>query len=541
MALAASLLNEPVASDLERRAARWKTVSMPFDTHALTPRERRLVLALVDACRDLENIYWRQVDPEDIATYNTLARSSDPRDQLVRRLLWIHGGRWDLLDGNRPFLGARRMPPGAALYPADATRAEIDAWVSRNPERRDAIYSERTVVVRKDGGFDAIPYRTAYRRWLEPAAVRLRQAAELSSDRAFARYLRARANALGTDDYWESDVAWVRLARPKFDLIFAPYETYNDELLGVKATYGAAVLVRNETESRRVERFQELVPRVQEALPLPAEDRPSLAGHSAPMEVVDAPFRSGDLRHGYQAVADNLPNDPRIHEKVGSKRIFFKNFMDARVEHVILPLARRLLAPAEAGRVTAEGYFVDTAMHEIAHGLGPAFARKSGGRVSIREAMGPAFSGLEEAKADVVGLFALEWLVSRGAMPRETFEQALAAHVADIFRTVRFGAAEAHARAEMMEFNVFAEGGVIVPAGGDGADRYAIDSSRAPAALAALAKELLEEEASGDRARAEAWFAKYEAMPSGLRRALAAADDVPVDIDPRVPFPEGVR
>ena len=511
---------------------------MPFDAAALAPRDRRLLETLIDACRDLEDVYWRQIDPSDVGTFKALARSTDPRDRALRRLLWIQGSRWDLLDANHPFLGTEPMPPGAALYPKDATRAELEGWVAAHPSRKDAIFGERTVVVRAGRDFDVVPYRAAYRRWLEPAARKLRRAADLSSDPAFSRYLRLRAGALTSDDYYESDVAWVRLVGPRFDLIFAPYETYNDELLGVKATYGAAVLVRNEAESRKLDLFQKLVPPIQDALPLPAEDRPSLAGKFAPMEVMDAPFRAGDLRHGYQAVADNLPNDPRIHEKVGSKRIFFKNFMDARVQHVILPLAKRLLRADQAALATAEGYFVDTAVHEIAHGLGPAFARRGENRIPIREAIGPAFSGLEEAKADAVGLFALDWLVSRGQQPRELLEQACAAHVADIFRTVRFGTAEAHARAEMMELNFLVERGAVSRAGAEG---YAIDFGRMLDAVRVLARELLETEAAGDRARAEAWFHRYETMPPDLKRALDAAAEVPVDIDPQVPFPEGVR
>ena len=192
------------------------------------------------------------------------------------------------------------------------------------------------------------------------------------------------------------------MKNPKFDIIFAPYETYLDGLLGVKGSYGAAVMVRNERESKKLELFQKYVPQIQDALPLAAEDRPSKHGLETPMEVMDAPFRAGDLTHGYQAVADNLPNDPRVHEQKGSKKLFFKNFMDARVNYIILPLARKLMEPEQAAKVTGEGYLLGTITHEICHGLGPAFARiATAGKVDIREAIGPGYSGLEEAKADV--------------------------------------------------------------------------------------------------------------------------------------------
>jgi hypothetical protein len=278
------------------------------------------------------------------------------------------------------------------------------------------------------------------------------------------------------------------------------------------------------------------VPDIQDALPLEAADRPSKQGHRTPMEVMDAPFRGGDLRHGYQAVADNLPNDPRVHEQKGSKKIFFKNFIDARVNDVILPIARRLMRPDQVSFATADGYMTTTLMHEISHGLGPSFSRTAAGRRDIREAIGPAFSGLEEAKADIVGLYGLKWLADHGKFPLAKLAACYASEVAGIFRTVRFGVAEAHGSAEIMEFNYFTERGAITF--DDSSGRYAVNVAGMPDAVAALAKELLEQEATGDRARVEAWFAKYGAVPPQLAQALEAVRDVPVDVDPTSDFPE---
>jgi hypothetical protein len=511
---------------------------MPFDEGKLTARQKQLVARLIQACQAVEDIFWRQSDPEGLALYNSLAGSPDKRDEALRRYLWINGGRWDLLDENRPFVGHEPMPPGHSFYPQGLTRREIENYIAAHPAAKAVIYGERTVVVRRGQALATIPYHEAYREFLEPAARALREAAALSEEPAFARFLELRAAALSSDDYYPSDVAWVELANPKFDLILAPYETYMDELLGVKGSYGAAVLVRDDIESGKLAVFQKYVPEIQEGLPLPAADRPSLRGKSAPMEVVDAPFRSGDLRHGYQAVADNLPNDPRIHEEKGSKRIFFKNFMDARVAGIIVPLGRRLLSEEDAKRVSADGYLIGTLLHEIAHGLGPAYARVGSTKSSIREAIGPAFSALEEAKADATGMAALDFLASRGALAGDKVAECHASYVADLFRTVRFGTGEAHARAEMMEFNYLSSQGAIrrEPSG-----KYSIDASKMSAALGSLSRELLETESAGDRARAEAWFARYEAMPSELATALKALTDVPVDIDPRGTFPEGAR
>jgi hypothetical protein len=379
----------------------------------------------------------------------------------------------------------------------------------------------------------------AYRALLGPAARDLRAAAVLSDDPAFAKFLRLRADALLSDDYYASDLAWLDLKDPKFDVIFAPYETYLDSLLGVKTSYGAAVLIRNQAESRKLALYQKYVPQIQEALPLAPEDRPSKHGLATPMEVMDTPYRGGDLRHGYQAVADNLPNDARIHEAKGTKKIFFKNFMDARVNYVILPVAKRVMRPDQAAKVSGEGYLAGTLLHEISHGLGPAFARTSAGKQDIREAIGPAYSALEEAKADAVGMFGLKWLVDHDALPKSRLPEYYASYVAGLFRTVRFGAGEAHGRAEMMEFNYLTEQSAVTR---DAATaRYAIDYPKMPAAIEALAKELLEQEATGDRARTEAWFKKYDVMPQELTASLQKAADVPVDIEPVFSFPENVK
>ena len=531
--------NLVIAPNLIQELAKFKPVLMPFDSAHLTERERQMVAKLVEACQDLESIYWRQSDPEGLKLYQALTGSRAPKDIALRRFLRINGSRFDLVNNDAPFVGTAPWPPGRGFFPADLTHEEFDRTIAAHPEQKAALYDPFTVVRRKGDALEAIPYHVAYRQWVDPAAKALRDAAQLSDDPAFANFLRLRADALQSDDYFASDIAWVSLVNPKFDVIFSPYETYLDDFLGVKTSYGAAVLVRNEAESSKLDVFQKYVPDIQDSLPLAPEDRPSKHSLFSPMEVMDAPYRAGDLRHGYQAVADNLPNDPRIHEQKGSKKIFFKNFMDARVHYVILPIAKRLLRTDDAALASADGYLATTMMHEISHGLGPAFARTSAGKRDIREAIGPAYSGLEEAKADIVGLYSLKWLVDRGNLPREKLNGYYASEVAGIFRTVRFGVAEAHGRAEIMEFNFFSEWGAIDRDADSG--RYAIDFSRMPGAVAALAKELLDEEATGDRARAEAWFAKYGSIPPELAMALGAASDVPVDIDPISSFPEPVR
>ena len=528
-----------VARDLDARLAKFKPVEMPFAHAGFSDREQQMVQKLVDAANCIERIYWRQSDPEGLRLYGRLEKSSDALDKKVLRFMTINGSRYDLIDELHPFIGQQPAPPGRALYPANLTQAEVEKYAAAHPAEKESVYNEVSLLERDGSKLIAVPYHIAFAEYLKPAAEDLREAAKLSDDAAFAKFLNLRADALLNDDFYASDIAWLDLNSPKFDLILAPYETYLDNLLGVRTSYGAAVLIRNEEESKKLEVFRKYVPSLQEALPLSKQDLPSKRGHVTPMEVMDAPFRTGDLLHGYQAVADNLPNDARVHEAKGSKKIFFKNFMDARVNVVILPIAKRVLREDQAARASGNGYLAATLAHEISHELGPNYSRSAAGKKEIREAIGGDFSALEEAKADVVGLFCLKWLADHGAITKEQLEEDYISYVAGNFRTIRFGIAEPHGRGEMMEFNYMVEQGAVTRDASNG--RYTVVLEKMPGAVAALSKELLEQEATGNRARTEAWFAKYAVLPDHLRKAFSQVTDIPVDIQPMYSFAEEIR
>ena len=528
-----------VAPDIDARLAKFKSIEMPFNRAGLSEREQKLVEKLVDAANRIEQIYWRQSDPEGLKLYVRLVNSQDPLDQKVLRFMTINGSRYDLIDELRPFIGKEPAPRGRALYPRDLSQAEVEQYIVAHPEHKTAIYDQDSILLRDGNKLEAMPYHVMFAEFLNPAAEDLREAAKLSDEPQFAKFLNMRADALLNDDYYASDLAWLDMKEPKFDLILAPYESYLDNLLGVRASYGAAVLIRNQAESQKLAVFQKYVADLQEALPLAKEDLPSKRGHVTPMEVMDAPFRTGDLLHGYQPVADNLPNDARVHEAKGSKKIFFKNFMDARVNEVILPIARRLLREDQAGRASGNGYLAGTLAHEISHELGPNYSRIAGSKKGIREAIGSDYSALEEAKADVVGMFCLKWLADHGAIAKEQLEEDYISYVAGNFRTIRFGIAEPHGRGEMMEFNYMIERGAVTRDAVTG--RYAVVLEKMPETLSTLAKELLQQEATGDRARTAAWFAEYAVLPDHLKQALARVSDIPVDIQPKYSFREEIR
>ncbi|HXA78295.1 MAG TPA: hypothetical protein VNV41_14275 [Candidatus Acidoferrales bacterium] len=533
-----------IAADLAARLAKYKPVKMPFDSSHLTAREKQMVAKLVDAAGLLDCIYWRQSDPEGLKLYVSLADSKNPRDQMLRELLKINGSRFDQIDDDKPFVGTDPMPPGRGFFLPHETRANLEQQISRGRFEKSAVYSPYTIEKICAIGTDAEyygpcfdPYHAAFGDFLNPMTEDLREAAALSDDPAFAKFLRLRADALLSDNYYPSDLAWMDLENPKFDVVFAPYEVYLDGLLGVKTSYGASIMIRNDAESQKLAIFQKYVPELEESLPLAPEDLPTERGKHQPMEVVDAIYRAGDLLHGYQAVADNLPNDPRIHVEKGSKKIFWKNFLDARVNFVILPLAERLMPAEQAKMVTGEGTLDFVVLHEISHGLGPTYVR--GSKRGIGEAIGPQYSALEEAKADITGMMCVKWLVDRGAIPKEKLNEIYASFLGDGFRTIRFGIAEAHGAAAMMEISYLSERGAIHR--DPSTEFYAVDFQKMPAAMASLAKELLEQEATGDRGRTENWFKKYAVMPPELAAALAKGSDIPVDVDPDFDFHPPVR
>ena len=340
------------------------------------------------------------------------------------------------------------------------------------------------------------------------------------------------------DDYYDSDIAWLDLEKPKFDIILAPYETYLDDLMGVKTSYGAAVLIRNDSESRRLALYEKYVPEMQEALPLAAEDKPSKQGQRMPMEVMDSPFRTGDLGHGYQAVADNLPNDARIHAEKGTQEDLLQEFY-GRPRQLRHPAHGQARHGSRAGnKVTGEGYLATTLMHEIAHGLGPTFARVNGKQVDIREAIGASYSGLEEAKADVVGMLGLQWLMDKGYVSKDKAEEYYVSYVADLFRSMRFGAGEAHSTAETMEFNYLSEQGAI--------RRDPVRPLRGGRSQDCRRNCVARQGIAGDRGHGRSRpfrkvVCKLRKLPRELTKALESAKNVPVDIDPVFTFPRKIQ
>jgi hypothetical protein len=525
-------------------------VPIGYAKAGLTAAEQQMIAKLADACHQMDEIYLHQSDLGGWAMYHTT------QNEYILRLFNTYGSRWDLVDENTSILGEEPMMPGRELYPFGITKADIAQYAAAHPDAKAGLYSPFTVVRSAPLDLPAqlsepvvrgtpdhlyiVPYHEAYAEWVKPLVADLRAAAKLSPDAAFAHYLNLRADAFLSDDYHASDAAWLELKSPKIDLIFAPRDTTLDGILGIKASYGGSILIRNEAESRKLAMYQQHEAAMQQALPIAAENKPAKDATGTLMEVADAPLRAGNLRYGFQTVAANLPNDPT--EK-GTKQIFFKNFVEARVENVILPVAQRVLTPAQAKDVSSEGYLTFTVLREISHGLGPASANVGGRQTAIGDAIGPGYGALEEAKADATGVFLAKWLVDQRLATAAELNAVYASYVAGMMRSLRLGAVDAQGRAEMSELNYLLEQNAIKQALASGAQagKYMIDYAAMPGAVESLAKQLLTFEANGDRAGAEAWLAKYDVMPAAMTHALESTASLPVDITPDFEIAHGVR
>jgi hypothetical protein len=417
------------------------------------------------------------------------------------------------------------MPPGRDLYPRGLTRPQIEQYVREHPADKAAIYDPYTVVKRVGTRLTGTPYRVEFKEFLEPMARALRDAAALSDDAAFAHFLRLRADALLSDDYYASDLAWMQLDSP-IEPTIGPYETYEDEWFGYKAAFEAFIAVRDDEETARLATIGGHLQAIESALPVDPRFRNPTLGTLAPIRVVNLLFAAGDGNRGVQTAAFNLPNDERIIREQGAKRVMLKNVQEAKFHQVLRPIAETVLAPDDRARVSFDAFFAHILLHELMHGLGPHQVHATGG--AVRLALKDTYAAIEEAKADISGLWALQWLADRNVIPAAVSQSMYRTFLAGAFRTLRFGITEAHARGMAIQLNSLLDAGAVV-AGADGTFR--IDDSRVRDAVAALTGRIMTNQAHGDHGAAAAMIEQATIRPA-VQQVLDRLDDVPVDIAP---------
>jgi hypothetical protein len=512
-----------ITPTVAERLSRYTTVKLEADTSRLTPRERRMLPLLIDAAREMNGIYWMQA----YGDRDSLMRSIS--DAPTRELAEINFGPWDRLDNNTPFVpGVGPKPAGANFYPHHMTRAEFERAVAAGGAHADSLKSLYTMVRRGAGGtLEAIPYSRFYSAANQRAAAKLRQAAALAENAGLARYLTLLATALTTDNYHASDLAWMDMKTNTLELVLGPIETYEDELFGYKAANESFVLIKDKAWSQRLAKYAKELPALQRGLPVEAAYRRETPGADADLNAYDVVYVAGQANTGGKTIAINLPNDEDVQLKKGTRRLQLKNAMRAKFDRILMPIAQELIAKDQLKNVTFDAFFENVMFHEVAHGLG--IKNTLDGKGTVRAALKERAGALEEGKADILGLYMVRQLNARGEMGSENIEDNYVTFLASLFRSVRFGAGDAHGRANVVAFNFLQDMGAFTREA-DG--RYRVNFAKMREAAGALSREILTLQGNGDYAGVGRLYADRGVIGPTLQADLArlASKNIPVDI-----------
>ena len=520
---------EPVGGTMNRLYA---PVEIGADITALPDSERAALARIVDAARVMDALFLEQVWAGNPTLFMALQGDRSPAGRARLDYFLVNKGPWSRLEGDRPFLpGVPAKPAGAAYYPPDASRDEVAAWIDGlTGEARQAATGFFTTIRRGPGGdLIAVPYSVEYQGALAVAAEHLRAAAELTAEPTLARYLRARAASFASNDYYDSDVAWMQLDAA-IEPTIGPYEVYEDGWFNYKAAFEAFVTIRDDTETAQLARFGAELQGLEDALPIDPAYRDPEIGALAPIRVVNVVFTAGDANSGVQTAAFNLPNDERVVREHGSKRVMLKNVQEAKFRHVLAPIADVALPAAERADVSFDAFFTHILMHELMHGLGPQEVTVDGRATTVRQALREASSVIEEAKADISGLWALHRLIDRGVIDRSLERSIYTTFLASTFRSIRFGINAAHGRGVAIQLNTFLDAGAVTV---DAEGRFAVDHGRIRGAVEGLARRLMTIQAHGDYDAAVEVLETLGIVRPEVQRVLDRLGDVPVDIRPR--------
>jgi hypothetical protein len=517
---------------MQERLDQFAPVTLTFDESLLDANQRRVVRELVEGSRHLDDIFLLQAWRGNADAASLLPQGDDPESAATREYYGIMYGPWDRLIAEESFVeGVGHKPQGAGFYPEDMSAEEFEEWVAAHPDDEDALRSYYTIVERTaDGGLSAVPYREAYAEHLQAASENLLAAAERADNPTLKRFLELRAGSLLSDEYYESEVAWMRLADNLIEPTLGPYEVYEDGLFGAKAGYESFIGLKDPAESERLAGLVANLPDLERALPIPDEHKYLDRPFTSPISVVTLLYAGGETRAGIQTIAFNLPNDPRVREEEGSKKVMLRNVIDAKFETTLKPIAMQVLVPEQAAKISVDPYFTRVLMHELAHGLGPDYVTGQPD-VTANQGLRERYSAIEEAKADAVGTHSLRVLTESGVYDQAFLEEVYIDHVADMFRCVRFGITEAHGLGCLTQFNFLREKGAITYDEGTGL--FAADLEVMADVMAELAGVYLMLEATGDYDGAGAFVEQYGTISPELQGALdRLAETVPVDIRP---------
>jgi hypothetical protein len=512
----------PVLTEKQQYAEQRVSIYAPFrlttDISEFSPGKREMLKLLIEAAQIMDDLFWRQAWGDKAALLNSID------NEATRRLAVMNYGPWDRLAGDRSFVdGIEDKPLGANLYPRDMTKEEFEA------ADLEGKASQYTVLERgADGGLKVVPYSQAFPTELRRAAGLLNQAANLAEDPGFANYLRLRAKALLSDDYLDSDMAWMDMKSNTVDLVYGPIETYEDKLFGYKASFEAYVLIKDVAWSERLARYASFLPELQLGLPVPEAYKAEVPGTDSDLNAYDVVFYAGDCNAGSKTIAINLPNDEQVQLAKGTRRLQLKNAMQAKFDNILVPIADQLIAADQRQHVVFDAFFANTMFHEVAHGLG--IKNTVNGKGLVRTALRDLAGAVEEGKADVLGLYMIKSLFEKGEITQGELMDYYVTFVASIFRSVRFGASSAHGRANTVRFNFFQDRGAFLRDPETG--RYRVDKAAMEQAMAELSARILTLQGDGDYEGVTAMMEELEVIRPSLQADLdkLTVANIPVDI-----------
>ena len=522
----------PDAPRLATMAARFAPAPIGADISKLPAEERQALARLVEAARIMDPLFVRQSWAGSEALLMQLLGDTTPLGRARLHYFLINKGPWSRLDHNAPFVpGVPAKPEAGNFYPAGATKDEVEAWMKSRPEAEQVAARGFFTTIRRtpDGALIAVPYSLEYQGELTRAAELLREAAALTQQPTLKNFLTRRAAAFVSNDYYDSDVAWMELDA-SVEPTIGPYEVYEDEWFNAKAAFEAFITVRDDAETAKLARFGAELQDIENHLPIdPALRNPKL-GALSPIRVVNVVFSAGDGNRGVQTAAYNLPNDERVVQEKGSKRVMLKNMQEAKFNKVLLPIARVALPLADRKDVAFDAFFTHILMHELMHGLGPHNITVAGRATTVRGELKETYSALEEAKADISGLWALQYLVEKGTLAPDLARTMYTTFLASCFRSIRFGLTEAHGKGIAVQLNTLLDAGAF-KVNPDGT--FTVVPARIKAAVAALTREIMTVQAAGDYTAARDMLAKRAVVRPEVQRVLDRLQGVPVDIEPQ--------
>jgi len=524
------------APDIAARLAKYSPTEITFDASLLNEEDRKVLDKMVAAARLMDDIFWKQTDPAGFPLMEALQNSKQPWAPEYLHFVKINFGPFDLQDENKPFIGSAQKLPGASFYPPDLTKKEFEDYVAAHAEQKEAFESPYTVIKRNGSELVAVPYNVEYRKELEPAATALREAGEITSNPSLKAYLLQRAEDLLSNNYYKSDCLWIDLKDNLVEIVIGPFEVYEDNLMGLKAAYESFVYINDRAEMAKITGYLNCLEELQQNLPVePKYKDQKVSGLESPLNVVLQVYIAGNTKAGIQTSAFVLPNDEKVREEKGTKKVFLKNVMEAKFQKSLIPISERVLSPEDAKRVSFSAYFNEVVLHEICHALGLNYVPlPDGTRISVGKALKEYNSAIEEAKADIVGLWSVPLLMERGFIQKEREAEVYATYLAGMFRALRFGAAEAHGLGTLVQFNYLREKGAFLY--DPETERYSVNQEKIRQAVQDLAAAFLVIEGKGSYEEAGEFLSKYGKLDEITRKTIQKLTDIPVDIEPIFPF-----